>query len=150
MGGNSSYSEEWGGVPDVKRTHTESNYRIEGHKVVFCTENTGQKKNILNSNSTDATYIIGTKQADGTIQVHSVNIFKGHDLSYEINLEFDSKGNILPFNNGKGSHAHTWQKDTKDGKLKRKSHDKKNSFPIDSKFNSLILKIESFNKKKKI
>lgn len=32
---------------------------------------------------------------------------------------------------------------------KRKSHDKKNSFPIDSKYNSLISKIETFNKQKK-
>ena len=95
-------------------------------------------------------FLFTTKQADGTIQVHSVNIFKGHDLSYEINLEFDSKGNILPFNNGKRQSCTHLAKDTKDGKLKRKSHDKKNSFPIDSKFNSLILKIESFNKKKKI
>lgn len=94
-------------------------------------------------------YIIGTKQPDGTIQVHSVNVFNRHDLAYEINLEFDSKGNVIPFNNGKGSHAHTWQKDSSDGKLKRKSHDKKNSFPIDSKYNSLISKIETFNKQKK-
>lgn len=71
------------------------------------------------------------------------------NYSYEINLEFDSKGNVIPFNNGKGSHAHIWQKDSSDGKLKRKSHDKKNSFPIESKYNSLISKIETFNKQKK-
>ena len=149
MGGNGSYSKGWGSVPTCKRTHTETNYRIEGHKVVYFTENGEQRKNILNSNSSDATYIIGTKQPDGTIQVHSVNVFNRHDLAYEINLEFDSKGNVIPFNNGKGSHAHTWQKDSSDGKLKRKSHDKKNSFPIDSKYNSLISKIETFNKQKK-
>lgn len=149
MGGNGSYSKGWGGVPTGKRTHTETNYRIEGHKVVYFTEKGEQKKNILNSNSSDAIYIIGTKQPDGTIQVHSVNVFKGHDLAYEINLEFDSKGNVIPFNNGKGSHAHTWQKDSSVGKLKRKSHDKKNSFPIESKYNSLISKIETFNKQKK-
>lgn len=106
-------------------------------------------KNILNSNSRNAVYIIARKKSDGTIEAHSVNVFKGHNLSYEINIEFDSKGNVIPFNNGKGSHAHIWKEDPADGKLKRKSHDKRNSFAIDSKYNSMLSKIEAFNRQKK-
>lgn len=149
MGGNSSYSPEWGCVPIANRTHTDSNYRIEGHKIVFCRDNNEQMKNILNSNSKDAIYIIANKLSDGAIEIHSVNVFKGHDLTYEINLQFDSNGDLIPYNKGKGSHAHIWHKDYVDGKLKRTSHDKKNTFMIDSKYNSLILKIEKFNKQKK-
>lgn len=149
MGGNSSYSKDWGGVPEAKRTHDETGYRIDGHKVVVFRENDERKKNILNSNSANATYIIARKTSEGTIEVHSVNVFKGHDLGYEINLEFDGKGNLIPFNNGQGSHAHKWAKDAKDGKLKRKSHDKDNCFHIEAKYNSLIKKIVEFNKKRK-
>jgi len=149
MGGNGSYSDDWGGVPEAKRTHDETGYRIENHKVVVFKEDDERKKNILNSNSANTTYLIARKLSDGTLEVHSINIFKGHDLSYEINLVFDNKGDLVSFNNGKGSHAHIWKKDSSDGKLKRKSHDKKNSFPIDTKYNSLINKIVEFNKKKK-
>lgn len=148
MGGNSSYSKEWGGVPTGQRTHTDSNYRIEGHKVVYFKDNCRQKKNILNSNSTDAIYLIAQKHSDATIEINSVNVFKGHHLSYEINLVFDSNGNIMPFNDGKGSHAHIWQKDPADGILKRKSHDKNNSFAIDPRFYPMISKIELFNRQK--
>lgn len=150
MGGNSSYNKEWGGVPKAKRTHEDTGYRIDGHKVVIFKEGSERKKNILNSNTANATYLIAKKYPDGTIEVHGVNMFKGHDLSYEINLEFDENGNLKPFNNGSGSHAHIWTKDPSDGKLKRKSHDKKNCFPIDSMYNGLIKKIVEFSKKKKI
>lgn len=149
MGGNSSYSKGWGGVPNARRTHEETGYRIYGHKVVVFKQDDERMKNILNSNSANTTYIIAKKSSDGTIEVHSINVFKGYNLSYEINLAFDNNGNIIPFNNSKGSHAHKWEKDSNDGKLKRKSHDKKNCFPIDSKYNDLIKKIVEFNKKNK-
>lgn len=149
MGGNSSYSKGWGGVPIGQRTHTDTNYRIEGHKVVYFTKNDKQKKNILNSNSRDAIYLIAQKKKDGTIEIHSVNVFIGHDLAYEINLEFDAEGNIKMFDNGQGSHAHTWLKDPSNGLLGRVSHDKKNSFAIDSKYETLVHKIEQFNKQKR-
>lgn len=148
MGGNSSYSKEWGRVPSGKLTHTDTHHCIDGHKIVLSTLNPMQNKNILNSNSSNATYIIAKKQKDGTIEINSINVFKKHEIDYEINLKFDSQGNILPFNNGKGSHAHLWYKDSKSGELKRESHDKKNSFPIEEKYKSLISKIEFFNKQK--
>lgn len=147
MGGNCSYSEDWGGVPKANRTHTDSGYRIDRHKVVFLTKNAAQKKNILNSNSPNVTYLIASKDKNGNIKVHSVNIYDGHNLKCEINLEFDSKGNFIPYNKSdKGSHCHYWSKDSKDGMLKRKKHDKSNIFAIDSKYSSLIKKIEKFNK----
>lgn len=147
MGGNSSYSEDWGGVPEVKRTHDETGYCVERHKVLVAKGNPKQKKNILNSNSENATYIIAKRGKDGTIMAESINVYKGHELCYEINLVFDSKGNIVPFNGGKGSHAHHWYKNSSDGNLKRQRHDKGNSFPIDSSYNSLIADIVRFNKK---
>lgn len=147
MGGNCSYNEGWGGVPEANRTHTDSEYRIDKHKVVFLTKNAAQKKNILNSNSPGVTYLIASKDKEGNIKVHSVNIYDGHHLKCEINLEFDSKGNVISYNkSAKGSHSHYWAKDPKDGLLKRKKHDKSNIFAIDSKYNSLIKKVEKFNK----
>lgn len=148
MGGNSSYSKEWGGVPTAKRTHTDSEFKIDGYKVVFLTKKNNQTKNILNSNSANAVYLIAKKHEDGTIEIESIDVFVGHQLNYEINLEFDSDGKILPYTKGKGSHAHFWKENPDDGKLKRNSHDKKNTFPIAPKYNSLISKIETFNKQK--
>jgi len=149
MGGNSSYSEDWGGVPEAKRTHDETGYRIDGHKVLITKSNPRQKKNILNSNSADAIYIVAKKGKDGSIVAESINIYKGHDLCYEINLVFDKKGNVVPFNSGKGCHAHLWYKDSSDGCLKRKRHDKGNSFPVDHKYDKLINSVINFNKKHK-
>ena len=61
---------------------------------------------------------------------------------------FDSNGNIVSsYNNGKGSHAHLWSKDA-NGILRRVSHDKSNSFQIDSKYEYLIKKIIEFNNRK--
>lgn len=150
MGGNNSFSEDWGGVPEADRTHTDSGIRIDGHKVVFANGTPEQRKNILNSNSKDAVYLIATMEKDGTLKVHSINVFKGNDLAYEINLEFDNAGNLIPFDGkSKGSHAHRWQKDPETGKLGRKSHDRKNTFAISSKYSSLINKIVDFNKDNK-
>ena len=61
MGGNSSYSKGWGDVPNNKRTHEETGYLIDCHKVLLTKENYRLSKNILNSNSANATYIIAKK-----------------------------------------------------------------------------------------
>lgn len=150
MGGNNSYSEGWGGVPEASRAHTYSGHKVGGYKVVFANGNAEQRKNILNSNSANAVYLISTKEKDGTLKIHSVNVFDGHNLAYEINLEFDKQGNLIPFDGkSKGSHAHYWQKNPETGKLGRKSHDKKNTFAISGKYSELIEKIVEFNKKNK-
>ena len=150
MGGNGSYREGYGGVPNAERTHTDTKYRVNGHKVLVTTANNSQKKNILNSNSKDAVYLIAVRDKNSDIlSVQSVNIFKGHYLVYEINLKLDKQGNSLPFNNGKGSHAHKWKGETAGNRLGRTPHDKKNVYPIDEKYLPLIEKIIAFNKKKK-
>lgn len=147
MGGNSSYNSGWGIVPKAIRTHTDSHYRLENHKVVFLSKNAAQKKNILNSNSSNAIYLIANKDKNGYIKIHSINIFEGHLLKCEIDLEFDDKGNVKPYDkSSKSSHSHYWLKDSKDGLLKRKRHDKSNVFDIDKKYHSLIKKVEIFNK----
>lgn len=146
MGGNSSYSKALGGVPMERRTHIDSGYKIANHKVVFLSADAGRKKNILNSNSSNAIYLIAHKDKEGVLKIHSVNIFDGHDLKCEINLEFDGKGKSIPFNKtDKSTHCHYWHKDPSDGLLKRKKHDKSNLFPVDSKYQTLIGKIEKFN-----
>lgn len=150
MGGNNSYSKGWGGVPEVYRTHKDTGYRINGHKVVFFTDNPRQRKNILNSNSEDATYLIATKEKDNTLKVQSVNVIEGHHLAYEINIEFDKQGDLIPFDGkSKGTHAHHWQKDPETGRLKRKSHDKKNTFAVSKEYTDLVENIATFNKEKK-
>lgn len=149
MGGNCSYNEEWGVVPDEERTHTDTGYKIDGYKVVFYTKKPGQCKNIINSNTKDTIYLIAKIQDDRTIKIEIVDVFNGHELAYEINLEFDVRGDLLPYNaKPKGSHAHLWAKDPQTGKLGRKSHDKKNNFAIDEKYASLVSKIVEFNKQK--
>lgn len=150
MGGNNSYSKGWGGVPDGKRTHKDTGIMIDGYKVVVAKGNAKQRKNILNSNTKDATYLISSIGKNGNIQVQSVNVFDGHDLDYEINLEFDADGNIVPYDGkSKGSHAHYWQKNPQTGVLGRKQHDKGNTFAIADKYGGLVKKIELFNKKQK-
>lgn len=149
MGGNNSYSKGWGGVPEGKRSHIDTGITIGGYKVVVAKDNAKQRKNILNSNSKDATYLISTIGKDGAIRVQSVNVFVGHDLDYEINLEYDVDGNIVPYDGKKGSHAHYWQKNPQTGKLGRKSHDKGNAFAIADKYEGLVKKIENFNNKQR-
>lgn len=148
MGGNNSYEKGWGGVPEAHRTHTDSGYKVLGHKVVYLTGNNAHLKNILNSNSENAIYLIASKEKDGAIVIHSVNVFKGHDLAYEINLKYDKDGSIIPYEEN-GSHAHLWEKNPQTGELRRTSHNKKNTFDIDKKYSKLISKIVEFNHKHK-
>ena len=149
MGGNCSYSAEWGGVPAAQRSHTDTNYKVDGHKVLLQIDNNEQIKNILNSNSDSPIYLIAKTNKDGCIQIESINVFDGHNLSYEINLVFDENGDIVPFNGTKGTHAHQWSLNPETGMLERKSHDSKNIFAVDKKYEALIAKIVEFNKKQK-
>lgn len=135
-------------MPKASRTHTFSGYKVDGHGVVFSTKNPQQKKNILNANTKDTTYLIATKSKEGVIQIHNVNVFSGIDLAYEINLKFDSNGNVIPFDASEnGSHAHLWPMNN-NGTLARKKHDKNNHHDMDSKFDNLIADIVAFNKQK--
>ena len=149
MGGNGSYSKTYRGVPDAKRTHIDTNMRIDGHKVLLCRKNVGQSKNVMNSNSKSPIYIIANAKDGGSIVVHSVNIFKDHQISLEINFKYDADGNMIPYskNSSKGSHAHLWYENDR-GEYKRKRHDINNVFNIPLEYNELVKHIDDFNKKK--
>ena len=60
MGGNGSYSKEFGGVPEASRTHIETEYRIDGHKVLLFGENVEHDKIIMNANSDSPTYLFAS------------------------------------------------------------------------------------------
>lgn len=60
MGGNGSYDKVLGGVVEGKRTHYDTGYRIDGHKVVIFKENTSHDKFIMNSNSEHPIYLIAS------------------------------------------------------------------------------------------
>ena len=83
----------------------------------------------------------------------TLNVFKNHEISLEINLEFDDKGDFIPYSDSKAkmktSHSHLWYKNSK-GEFVRKRHDKGNMFDIPSEYQDLIDKIVEFNKKKNI
>ena len=63
-----------------------------------------------------------------------------------IDLKFDKKGNYIPYKKGDGnsSHLHRYKKFS-DGKIGRKSHDKKNMYPVPKKYRTLISKIVKYN-----
>lgn len=151
MGGNGSYSKAYRGVPDAKRTHIDTNMRIGGHKVLLQKKDIWQSHNILNSHSANAIYVIGKVSKKGVIQVHSIDIFQGHEISVEINLKFDEKGDLLPYSphSERGSHSHRWHLNA-EGKYQRISHDSKNVFDIPSEYEVLIKQVVDFNKQKRL
>ena len=149
MGANGSYDKKMGGVPKDKRTHTETGYTVLGHKVLVQTGNEDQTKNIMNSNSKDSIYLMAKLNEDGTLTILNVNVNKGHKIGTEINLVFDSHGNLVPFNGKKsGSHSHQWEEKT-DGNMGRKPAPKggNSHLPISEEFKPLLDAIVEFNKK---
>jgi len=151
MGGNGSYSKEIGGVNPKNRTHYDTEYRIDGHKVVVLQDNPSHDKIIMNSNSENPIYLFASADKDtGQLTISGIGIYKKYLLSESIDLIFDNQRNVIPFNNSeKGSHAHKWE-EVAPGKIGRKSHDKNNYYSISKKHQNLINKIEDFNKKGKI
>ena len=150
MGGNGSYSKAYRGVPDVKRTHIDTNMRIDGHKVLLQKGNARQSKNIMNSNSENPIYIMARVNDDGIVVVHSVNVYKDHKISLEINLKYDANGNMIPYskNSGRGCHAHLWYMNDR-GEYHRKQHDTNNVLNIPSEYEEMVRHIDDFNKKKR-
>lgn len=148
MGANGSFDKSMGGVPDAKRTHTETGHTILGHKVLLQSDNQTQTKNIMNSNSGDPIYLIAKKNPDGSLQIQNINDFGDHKIGYEINLKFDSSGNVKPYNGKEGnSHAHEWIQ-APNGDMHRKDVEGNGHRPIPSSYTNLIKKIEKFNKEK--
>ena len=148
MGANGSYDKSMGGIPEGKRTHVETGHTIMGHKVLLQGENDKQTKNIMNSNSSDPIYLIAKKNPDGSLQILNINDFSDHKIGYEVNLKYDSNGNVKPYNGKESnSHAHEW-KQTPDGNMHRKDVEGNNHLEIPSRYTDLIRKIETFNKEK--
>lgn len=146
MGANRSYNIAIGGVPDNSRSHIDTGRKICGHKVVLQKSDPFQSKNIMNSNSESPIYIIGHERKDGSIEIHSINIFEGHYLKIEINLKYDINGNLLLFN-GKESntHSHTWIR-AENGDMHRQSFQTHEAIPYG--YSGLLDEIVNFNKKK--
>ena len=150
MGANGSYDKTLAGVPKDKRTHTETGYTVLGHKVLLQTGKEGQTKNIMNSNSDNSVYLMAKLNEDGTLTILNINANKGHKLGTELNLVFDSHGNLVPFNGKKsGSHSHRWEEQA-NGNMGRKPVSKGESphQPIPDEFTPLVNAIVKFNKKK--
>lgn len=148
MGANGSYDKNLGCVPEDKRTHTETGYKIDGHNVLVQTGTEDQTKNILNSNSENSVYLIAKMNEDDTLTILHVNINKGHKIKMDINLKFDSHGNLIPFNGEEsGTHSHNWI-ERPDGKMGRKpaSNGENLHLPIPDEFKPLVKKIVQFNK----
>lgn len=150
MGANGSYDKNLGGVPPKKRTHTETGYTIEGHKVLLQTGKESQTKNIMNSNTDNSVYLMAKQNEDGTLTILNINANKSHKIGTEINLVFDSHGNLVPFNGKKsGSHSHQWEEQS-DGNMGRKPVPKggNSHLPIPDEYKSLVDKMVHFNKQK--
>lgn len=151
MGGNGSYSEEFDGVNSKDRTHFDTEYRVEGHKVVVLQDNPGHDKIILNSNSDSPIYLFASVDGNSNVlTISGIGIYEKHKLVESIDLKFDANGDYLPYNEAEnGSHSHKWG-EVAPGIIGRKSHDKNNHLPIRPDCQQLIEKIVKFNKSGKI
>lgn len=148
MGGNGSYDPEYDGVPEERRTHTDTQRRICGHKVLLFTGNEKHQKTPMNSNSTAPTYLIAKITDDGALQVTTIAVYEKNKIAKTIDLEFTKNGDIVPYSNGKGTHMHYWKED-ENGNLGRTRHDKGNTFAPEKGYEVLIRKIVDFNKSNK-
>ncbi len=147
MGANGSYDKNLGGVPKVKRTHLETGYSILGYKVLIQKGTEVQTTNILNSNSPDSTYLMAKLNEDNTLTVLNININEGHKIKMDINLKFDSHGNLIPFNGKESaSHSHKWI-ERPDGKMARKpaTNGENTHLPIPDEYTPLSYAIVKFN-----
>ncbi|MBR1808023.1 MAG: hypothetical protein IJ776_01365 [Paludibacteraceae bacterium] len=148
MGGNGSFDKNTGGVPVVNRTHDELPNRIDGHKILVQKNNVNQVKLPMNSNSEKPMYLCASvDKTTKEVTIRQIGIYRNHKIVAEIGLEFDKKGNLIPYSKGKGSHMHLYGEDTK-GNRSRKAHDKKNTFPVPRKYRKLLKQIELYNKER--
>jgi len=148
MGANGSYDKNLGGVPEDKRTHTDTGYTVMGHKVLLQKDKEDQTTNILNSNSKEAIYLMAKLNEDDTLTILNINVNQDHRIKMDINLKFDSHGNLIPYNGKESaSHSHTWI-ERPDGKMARKptTNGEKTHQPIPAEFTPLLSATEKFNK----
>lgn len=149
MGGNGSFDKSLGRIRGNERTHQELNERIGGHKILLQIKNQKQVKLPVNSNSASPIYLGGRKNGQDSVEVTTIGIYEKHKCVGQIDLKFDKHGDLIPYSkDDKGSsHFHHFQENPNTGEVGRKSHDKTNTHPIDSKFDDLIHKIVEYNKK---
>lgn len=150
MGANGSYDKKLGGVPKDKRTHLDTGYRIQGHKVLLQLDTYSQTSNILNSNSDSPVYLIAKMYEDGSIAVLNVNVNKDHQIQMDINIKFDKHGNIIPYNGKEAAtHAHHWIK-LPNGNMSRKPvpQGENPHIPVPQEYSSLLSDIKKFNLQK--
>ena len=97
-----------------------------------------------------STYLMAKLNEDGTLTILNANVNENHKIKTEINLVFDSNGNLVPYNGKKnGSHSHQWEEQS-EGNMGRKTVSKSDNphLPIPDEFKPLINKIVKFNKQK--
>lgn len=152
MGANSSYNKTLDRVRASKRTHQEYHDRIGGHKILLQNRKKTQIKLPVNSNSESPIYLGGRLIGKDKVEVATIGIYEKHKCVGQIDLKFDKNGNFIPYSkdNKESSHFHYFDTDAKTGEVKRKSHDKANTHPIDSKYNELIEKIVEYNKNNRL
>lgn len=149
MGGNGSFDKNTGEVPIANWTHEALPNRIDGHKIlVQKDEARKQVKLPMNSNSEKPMYLCASvNENTNDITIKQIGIYRNHKIVAEIDIEFDKKGNLIPYSKGKGSHLHRYDEDKK-GNRSRKSHDKNNTFPVPKKYRKLLKQIERYNKER--
>ena len=149
MGGNGSYDKNTGGVPTADRTHEALPNRIDGHKILVQKGKARKQVKLpMNSNSEKPIYLCASvNKTTNEVTIRRIGIYKNHKIVAELDLEFDNKGNIVPYSKGKGSHLHRYTEDGK-GNRGRKTHDRKNTFPIPRKYRKLLKQIENYNKER--
>ena len=121
-----------------------------GHKVLLQKGKEKQTSNILNANSPDSIYLIAKLNDDSTLTILDININQGNKIKMDINLKFDSHGNLIPYNGKESaSHSHQWI-ERPDGKMARKPavNYENTHLPIPSDLSSLLSAIETFNRQK--
>lgn len=147
MGGNNSYNKTLDRVKGNKRTHQEFHDRIDGHKILLQNRNQNQVKLPVNSNSDSPIYLGGRRIDKEHVEVTTIGIYEKHKCVGQIDLKFDENGKFIPYSKeDKGSsHFHLFTVDPETGRVERKSHDNRNTFPIDDKYEALIKKVVEYN-----
>ena len=152
MGANGSYNKTLGRIKAIDRTRREFHDRIDGHKILLLNENQEHISHPVNSNADSTVYLGAKKIGSDAVEVSTIGIYENHKLVGQIDLKFDKNGDYVPYEKGRNrnsSHFHYFKTDPKTGKVSRKSHDKTNTHPIDSKWHKLCNDVAEYNKTQK-
>lgn len=147
MGGNGSFARRGNNAPTYKYSYTDTNQRIEGHKVLISADDMFHCTHPMNSHSPNPTYIYAEVDRDThQLVVKKISRYEKHKIVESVDLVLDSNGDIVPYNGENGSHMHKWSEDSK-GNRTRVVHNKSNIFPIPDYYNNILSKIADFNSK---